>query len=152
MRSPAPCASFPDRHAPTLVRDKSFRPVTARRPGGSSTAPKKAPTVARTPRRASRAGIKDVSTSTFSCRSRERRHAPAPSGTNVVMSRTNRSGAGTEDSVMMAQSSSARPKAGSPARISPYDRSRMSIASTPPGRSAPAMAAMAASTAAASGR
>jgi hypothetical protein len=50
--------------------------------------------VAVTPHEASRAGIKDVSTSTYSCRSRPRRHAPAPSGTNVVMSRTTWSGAG----------------------------------------------------------
>ena len=38
-----------------------------------------------------------------------RRHAPAPSGTNVVMSRTNRSGAGLENSVMTAQSGPTRP-------------------------------------------
>ena len=40
---------------------------------------------------------------------------------------------------MTAQSGPTRPKFSAPARISPYSRSQMSIASTPPGRSAPAM-------------
>ena len=66
-------------------------------PGGSSAAPNAVPTVALTPCDASRAGIADVSTRMFSWRSVPRRHAPAPSGTNVVASRTNTSGAGAEN-------------------------------------------------------
>ena len=72
-------------------------PVTERRPAGSSASPNDVPTEARTPCPASSAGIRDVSTSTFSWCSPPRRQAPAPSGTNVVASRTKRSGAGVEN-------------------------------------------------------
>ena len=77
-RSPAPSGPSADiRARARSVRDKtcaggndpaakSFLPVTARRPGGSSAAPNDLPTVARTPQPASSAGIRDVSTSTFS--------------------------------------------------------------------------------------
>ena len=136
-----------------LVEPGQFlNPVTARIPGGSSASPTRVPTVACTPWRASSPGIRDVSTSTFSCRSPLRRQAPAPSGTNVVMSRTYRSGVGAENSVMTAQSGPTRPTFSIPARTLENSRSQMSIASTPPGRSAPAMLTRTASTAAASGR
>ncbi len=72
-------------------------PVTARRPAGSSAAPNDDPTLAATPCDPRSAGIRDVSTSTFPWRSLPRRHAPFPSGTNVVMSRTKMSGAGAEN-------------------------------------------------------
>ena len=64
-----------------------MRPVTERRPAGSSASPNAVPTEARTPCPASNAGMRDVSTSTFSWCSPPRRHAPAPSGTNVVIVR-----------------------------------------------------------------
>jgi hypothetical protein len=108
--------------------------------------------VATTPHGASSAGISEVSTRTFSWRSRPRRQVPWPSATNVVASLTILSGASAANSVMMAQSGPVRATVPSAARIGPYSRSQMSIASTPPGRSAPATATSARSTAAASGR
>jgi len=93
--------------------------VTERRPPGSSAVPNAVPTSARTPCAASSPGSRDVSSSTFSWRSCPRRHAPAPSGTNVVASLTKRSGAGAENSVMMAQSASTLANGRSPARMLP---------------------------------
>ena len=114
--------------------------------------PNDVPTEASTPCSASSAGISEVFTRTFSWRSRPRRQASWPSRTNVVMSLTILSGASPANSVMMAQSGPVLATFPSAARIGPYSRSQMSIARTPPGRSAPAMATSARSTAAASGR
>ena len=127
----------------TALGHKCRVPMTVLRPGGRVSSPKEARMAADTPRGRSVPGIREVSMRTFSWCSLSRRHAPRLSGTKVVMSLTNLSGAGMENSVMMAQSGPTRPRLLVPVRAVPHSRSQMSIASTPlaaarrPSRSAP---------------